>query len=111
VPPPGGRQLPGDCNQDGTLDLSDAICLFGFLFTGEGPAASELPCGDPGSPEPDDGDVALMDANGDGEVDLSDGVWILGFLFGSCGSPPCPPHVLGTACVRIVGCPDNADCP
>ena len=41
----GGRQLPGDCNQDSRLDISDAVCLLGHLFLGSPP---ELPCGDGG---------------------------------------------------------------
>jgi CSLREA domain-containing protein len=104
---PGGRQVPGDCNQDGGLDLSDAVCLFGFLFTGQGPAELELPCDDPVLAGPSNASRLLMDANGDGALDLSDGVRLLAFLFGTCSSsPPCPPHVLGTDCVRIAGCPD-----
>ena len=31
------QQLPGDCNQDGELDLSDAVSMLTFLFSG-GPA-------------------------------------------------------------------------
>ena len=31
----GGGQLPGDCTQDDTLDLSDGLCLLGYLFLGE----------------------------------------------------------------------------
>jgi hypothetical protein len=104
--PCGGLQIPGDCNQDATLDLSDAVCLLGFLFMGAGPAAEMLPCGDPGGVEPDAGDVLLMDCNGDGGVDLSDAVCILAYLFGTCGTPPCPAHTLGTGCTVIADCPD-----
>ena len=46
---PGGLQVPGDCNADGTVNVSDAICLFGFLFGG---GVSELPCGDGSDPRP-----------------------------------------------------------
>ncbi len=94
----GGQQLPGDCNQDGALDISDAICLLGHLFLG---APAILPCGD-GSIL-DLVNVSLLDVNGDGMIDLSDPVRMLGFLFGGSGPP-----VLGTECVTIAGCPDNS---
>lgn len=85
-----GRQKPGDCNQDGALDLSDAVCLLGNPFLG---APATLPCGDgtPGDP----GNKTLMDSNGDGTIDLSDAVHILGFLF---LDEPAP--ILGTECCR-----------
>lgn len=107
LPKPGGLQKPGDCNQDGNLDISDGPCLFGFLFLGRPDA---LPCGDGEGNHP--ANVTLMDANGDGAVDISDGVHLLAFLFGSCTEPPCPPHVLGVNCVRIADCDtvDRGDC-
>ena len=49
VPPPGGLQLPGDCNQDRRLDLSDAICLAKYLFEGSPP---RLSCDEPDGEEP-----------------------------------------------------------
>jgi hypothetical protein len=96
---PAGGQIPSDCNQDGNLDLSDAVCLFGFLFLGN---PTRLSCDDGLARDP--GNIALFDANGDAQIDLSDGVHVLSFLFGGCSSQ-CPPPVLGTRCVRIVGCP------
>jgi hypothetical protein len=102
-PPAGGQQVPGDCNQDGGLDLSDGVCLFGFLFTG---SPVDLPCGNGRPSEP--GNILLVDFNGDGGIDLSDGVAVLLFLF-QAG----PAHPLGRppACVTIVGCDSNARCP
>ena len=94
-----GSQLPGDCNQDRTIDLSDAICIFGALFLGQ-PTA--FPCGD-GTPG-HDGNVALIDWQLDGGVDLSDGIALLQFLF--LGGPA---HPLGRDCIPIAGCP--ATCP
>lgn len=93
--PEGGQQLPGDCNQDGDLDLSDAVCLLGHLFLG---APEELACGDKtvGSPA----NVSLLDSNGDAGVNLSDAVHVLRYLFGGAGPP-----VLGTECVPIALCP------
>ena len=98
--PSGGSQTPADCNQDGTLDLSDGICLLGNLFLGN---PSELPCGDSASEDP--GNVKLLDSNGDGTVDLSDAAVVFGFLFLGAPGP-----VLGTECVPIVGCPASVGC-
>jgi hypothetical protein len=98
VRPAGGLQRPGDSNQDGKLDLSDAVWLLGHLFLGTQPV---LPCEGGAASNPGAGDLALIDVNGDGTIDLSDGVSLLSFLF--LGSKP---PALGTECVRIVGCPD-----
>lgn len=90
-------QIPGDCNQDGNLDLSDAVWLLGHLFLGTFP---RLPCEGGTSSSPGPGDLALVDVNGDGGIDVSDAVSILGFLY--VGSKP---PFLGTRCVPILGCP------
>lgn len=84
--------LPGDCNLDRRVDISDGICLLDFLFLG-----GTLPCGE-GS-ETDPGNVSLADANGDRSVDLSDSIALFGYLF--LGGPP---HVLGEDCTEIAGC-------
>jgi hypothetical protein len=97
----GGRQRPGDCNQDGEFDISDAICLLGHLFLG---APAELPC--EGGTAADPQNVALLDLNGDRGIDLSDPVHGLSFLFQG-GGPP----LLGGECVRLVGCPDRCGSP
>lgn len=94
----GGTQRPGDCNQDGTADITDAVCLLGFLFGG---SPEVLPCGDGSVSQP--GNVALLDCNGDSGIDLSDPVCLLSFLFGGGPAP-----VFGTDCRPIVSCPDNA---
>jgi hypothetical protein len=91
---PGPLQRPSDCNQDGGVDISDAICLLSRLFQG-----GELPCG-PFATDP--GNVGLLDGNGDSQVDLSDAVRLLDFLFRGSAPP-----VLGLSCVPIEGCPDN----
>jgi hypothetical protein len=91
-----GRQRPGDCNQDSTVDISDAICLLGHLFLGQ---PTVLPCGD-GSAD-DLANIELLDTNADGELDLSDAVRVILFLF--TGGPP-PEQ--GLECRRIDGCPD-----
>ena len=58
--------LRGDCNDDGAVDISDAITTLGFLFLGN---PLELACGD------------AADANDDGNVDISDAIWTLTFEF------------------------------
>lgn len=88
-----GGQLPGDCNQDGARDLSDAICLFQFLFQNKPPS---LPCGESLR---DAGNVLLLDWNGDKKLDISDPIKSLQFLFRSTSG-----HALGEDCVPIVGC-------
>ncbi|MEM7232748.1 MAG: hypothetical protein AAF517_11260, partial [Planctomycetota bacterium] len=91
-----GGTLPGDCNMDRNIDLSDAVCLLGFLFLGN---PSVLQCGEPGGNEPDASDIELLDADGNGSLDLTDPVKILNYLF--FGGPP---HSLGLDCVEIDGC-------
>jgi hypothetical protein len=87
-------QKPGDCNQDGSCDISDAVCLLGFLFLG---SPTRLPCGTGTRDDP--ANRALLDWSGDGNVDISDAIAKLGFLF--LGRPG---HVLGQACTPIPGC-------
>ena len=86
----GGAQIPGDCNQDGGLSLTDGVCLLGN--------AAGLPCGEATVEDP--ANRALLDSNGDGSVNLSDAVAVFAFLFASGLAPE-----LGTECVSIRGCP------
>ncbi|HVR73642.1 MAG TPA: hypothetical protein VMT52_04895 [Planctomycetota bacterium] len=94
--PTAGLQRPSDCNQDGLLNLADAICLLGHLFLGS-PAI--LPC--EGGTVGDPGNNALLDSNGDTLVNLADAIGVLLFLFSGGAPPP-----LGTSCVGIEGCPE-----
>jgi hypothetical protein len=98
----GGQHLPGDCNQDGQLDISDGVCIFRTLFSGD---PTYFPCGD-GTPG-DAANLALLDWNGqDAAVNLSDGIAVLQYLFR--GGPPHRSAVPGfedTACIPIPGCP------
>jgi glycosyl hydrolase family 16 len=97
---PAGRQLPGDLNQDGRFDLSDAVWLLFFLF-GQAPA---LPCEASGDGP---GNVLLLDANGDGRADIADAIAVLRFLFLNG-----PAHDLGRSCLPVTACPDDAEgCP
>ncbi len=91
-------QRPGDGNQDGNLNIADAVHLLGFLFQG---SIARLPCGDGTARDP--GNVRLLDSNGDGKVDLSDPIRVLNYLFSGGQSP-----VLGRDCLPMDGCPDNA---
>lgn len=100
VTSPGGIQLPGDTNQDGSKDISDEIVLLGHLFLGD---PSTLPCG--GGNVLDAGNIALLDHNGDNAIDISDVISGLGFLF--LGQAP---HAGGTACIPIPDCPDVNPC-
>lgn len=90
----GGAQVPGDCNSDGGLDLSDGVCLLSHLFLGQ---PVELPCDGAG-------ELGLNDFNGDSSIDLSDGVGVLVYLFQGG-----PAHAGGTDCRVFVGCSNLCD--
>lgn len=101
----GPSKAPCDWNNDGGLDLSDAVGLLNHLFLGGPPHK----CG----PINSAGTIALIDANGDGAVDLSDAVGKLNFLF--LGGPAPRPIVaaggLGS-CLLVPDCEDPVDsCP
>ena len=87
-------RLPGDANEDGRLDLSDAIRLLGILFLlGDG----SLPCG--AAEITDAGSRDLLDVNGDRGVDLTDAISLLLHLFQG-GDPP----ALGSTCRTMRPC-------
>ena len=88
----GGLQRAGDSNQDGRIDVSDALSLLLKLFGGD----ATLPCeGELGSV----GNTTVLDVDGDTEVNVTDAVALLSYLF-TGGAPP----ALGDACVRVEGC-------
>ena len=87
-------QLPGDCNQDSKIDLSDPICLIQHLFLGR-----ILPC-EGTAQEPGAGNRALLDGNLDFRIDTSDVVFQLTYLFLGV-----LPHASGEDCVPMEGCP------
>ncbi len=97
--PVGGRQLPGDCNQDGMLNISDGICLLGHLFLGD---PISLPCGEQTQAA---GNLALLDGDGGGVIDLSDAVGIFSFLFLGADAPAYCVDESCAGCVTIPGCP------
>jgi hypothetical protein len=91
-----GIQRPGDCNQDGLSNISDAICLLGHLFLG---SPVRLPCGD--GTTGDSANVRLLSWGGDPRIDLSDAIGLLRWSF--LGGPP---HALGVDCTVMEGCAD-----
>jgi hypothetical protein len=82
--------LGGDINADEDRDLSDAIALLGWLYSG-GPAPAAQAC-ELQAPEFDSGDV-----NADGIADVSDVIHLLGWLFSGGPEPasPCGEGALG----------------
>lgn len=67
--------LRGDCNDNGAVDISDAVCILNWLFaTREEPAC-----------------VAATNTNGDGVADISDATYLLSHLFQG-GPPPVAPY-------------------
>ncbi|MBI4607254.1 MAG: hypothetical protein HY721_35260 [Planctomycetes bacterium] len=90
-------RVPGDCNEDGRLDIADAVCVLGYLFLGE-PGA--LPCGGGSREHP--ANLDLLDWQRDGQIDLSDGVAILQHIF--LGGPPHPLDRGDGTCVPLFGC-------
>jgi PKD repeat protein len=74
VQAPNRTFLRGDGNTDGTVDISDAISVLMFLYTG----GIAPPCHD------------AMDANDDGSVDISDPISIMVFLFNGGARPNSP---------------------
>src|SRR5262245_27035264 len=61
LPPEGGLQIPGNINQDATLDISDAVATLGALFLG---IPARFPCGNGDPTEP--GNAHLLDWQPDG---------------------------------------------
>jgi hypothetical protein len=92
---PGGRQRPGDSNQDGRLDLSDAVSLLRRLFVD---GALPLPCD--GAGLADGGNRFIFDVNDDEAVNVADVLALLNFLFKEGPAP-----ASGLTCQRIEGCP------
>lgn len=95
VPVQLGQQVSGDSNQDGRLNMSDALHLLLRLFQhGGGP----WPCGD-GTVE-HAANLDVLDANRDEKIDASDAVWVLEYLFREGVAP-----AGGVRCRQAIGCP------
>ena len=94
---PSAAFLRGDCNDDGAVDISDAVFSLGSLFLGDGDPTCDDAC----------------DSNDDGTVDISDAIATLGVLFLGNGVIPLPGM---TECgvdptEDEVGCDTFAQCP
>ncbi len=100
------RQTPGDCNADGRLDISDAMCILLVLFGGR---AEGFPCGD--GTATDAANRMLLDWQADGDVNIADAVAILQSLFADG-----PEHALSgppgesPRCVTIDTCETAPGC-
>ncbi|MBI4600588.1 MAG: hypothetical protein HY721_01370 [Planctomycetes bacterium] len=94
---PPAKLRRGDANQDGEIEISDAVSVFIFLFAaGRGPTCPDA-----------------ADANDDGAIDMSDGIALLAWLFTGGPEPPAPgPSECGAdptpdglaACEGAAGC-------
>lgn len=71
----------GDANGDAGVDISDAVFLISYIFSG-GQAPGPCGCSGTGS--------ALGDANGDSGVDISDAVYLISYIFSGGSFPHCP---------------------
>src|SRR5687767_1502625 len=63
-----------DANADASRNISDAVFILGYLFTG----GADPPC------------LEAADTNGDGSINITDAVFLLGFLFLGGSAPPAP---------------------
>jgi hypothetical protein len=70
----GASFLRGNANDDGTVDISDAVGILNDLFLG---VTAQAPCRD------------ALDSDDSGATDITDAVYLLNFLFQ--GGPPIPP--------------------
>jgi hypothetical protein len=66
--------IRGDANGSGTVDISDALSIFGFLFLGGS---------DGGCPD-------ALDTDDSGTVEITDGIYLLVHLFAGGRAPPRP---------------------
>ena len=71
----GGPYVCGDCNADGTANITDAVYLITYIFAG-GPPPSPLAAGD---------------VNCDGSANISDAVYLIQWIFAG-GPTPCDPN-------------------
>jgi hypothetical protein len=102
-----GRQRPGDCNQDGRLNIADAICILQTLFSDVpvgGLPPGRFPCGDGAAGHPSNLNL-LKFASGSERVAIVDAIGIINYFF--LGGPP---PQKGLSCLGIVGCPENSFC-
>ena len=88
----------GDCNSDGSFDISDAIIRLATLFPL--PGAPTIPC------------EAACDANDDNAGDIADAIYILQWLFNGEALPSAPHPGCGVdPTPSALSCNDASSCP
>jgi hypothetical protein len=103
VLPPGALRLANDCNLDGSVDLSDSVCMLNAYFGGR---ALAVDCGAEDISNP--AVIRFLDTNGDGQIgDTADAIFLLRHLF---FGGPAPRNGDTETCRRFVGCQSDA-CP
>jgi hypothetical protein len=96
VGPDGPVFVRGDANQSGTVDISDAVAILGYLFLG---TPSGFGC------------LEAADIDGGGEVNISDPIGLLGHLFLGDPPPAAPYPGCGEgATPPVLGCETFAPC-
>ena len=75
------RFARGDCNDDGNVDISDAVCILKWLFAGEATP----------------GCVAATNTNGDDDANIADATYLLHHLFSGGRAPAQPFPDCGTS--------------
>ncbi len=73
---PSAQFRRGDANDDGSVQISDAVFLLSYLFI---PGSDDPPC------------FSAADPNDDGSVQISDAVYLLSYLFVPSSPPPPAP--------------------
>ncbi len=64
----------GDADGNGTINISDPVCLIAYIFGGTS------------TPSP----ICLGDADGSGKVNIADAVYLIAYIFGGGSAPRCP---------------------
>ncbi|MFN0058575.1 MAG: hypothetical protein ACKVX7_08990 [Planctomycetota bacterium] len=90
----------GDCNDDGLLNIADAIYTLTYLFPPPTGGTVDPPCKDD------------CDSNDDAAVDVADAVQLLSTLFSSAGPLPAPfPNCGRDPTPDLLDCPRKESCP
>ena len=93
----GAAQLAGDCDQSGSITLTDGVCIVGVLFLGQ---PDFFPCGS--GVASDSANVTLLDMDLSGDLDVTDAVSLLSYLFLGITPPAFGDGV--PTCRTIEGC-------
>ena len=95
--PARARFRRGDCNGDGEVNTSDPVCIFDWLFAGEG--RSEC--------------TAATNANGDDAANITDATYLLNHLFSGGPAPVAPFPDCGPGTLPAdteLGCANPSNC-